>query len=257
MLPFFALLAAVLHSVAAVLLVGDLVSSRDQTRALSRFVHDAAVFATVLAAALVLWAYGVGAALSGGMASGTLAALLGVGSLILRIRTPFRAAGAVLTPVAGLLMLVFAYALGAETTAVGELSWMVVVHIALALMGLGAFGMAAALAVLYLLQERQLKARNFGALFRHLPGLDELDTAGFRLVSFGFSVFTVAIVLGGLAGGALDHRLLLSVLAWFCFASVLYTRWTSGWRGRQAAWMTLAGYIVALLVLLSYPRAGG
>jgi hypothetical protein len=60
----------------------------------------------------------------------------------------------------------------------------------------GAFVLAAVLSALYLMQERQLRLREFGRLFQRLPSLNALDSATFHLVSVGFITYTVAILLG-------------------------------------------------------------
>lgn len=55
-------------------------------------------------------------------------------------------------------------------------------HITLALMGLAAFAVAAGVGVMYVLMERQVKAKRFGLLFSRLPSLEFLDTLNRRLV---------------------------------------------------------------------------
>ncbi|MFT4704252.1 MAG: ABC-type uncharacterized transport system permease subunit, partial [Bradymonadia bacterium] len=136
---------------------------------------------------------------------------------------------------------------------------LVFIHVGLVLIGLGTFALSAVLAGLYLLQERQLKKRQFGALFHRLPSLEELDAASFRLVVLGFVIYTVALIVGFLwlfqtAGTGSIARIGLSLLAWVMFASVIHTRITRGWRGKQSAWMTIGGAVSALLVLAVYAR---
>lgn len=130
-------------------------------------------------------------------------------------------------------------------------------HVGLVLIGLGIFALAAVLAVLYLLQERQLRLRQFGPLFHRLPSLEELDTAHFRLVGLGFVVYTVALLLGFVwmfdtTLASSTSRIALALVAWAIFAGVIHTRITSGWRGRQSAWMTVIGCATTLLVLAGY-----
>jgi ABC-type uncharacterized transport system permease subunit len=49
-----------------------------------------------------------------------------------------------------------------------------------------------------------------------------------------------------------DVRVVLSVLAWVVFAAVIFTRLRTGWRGRQAAWLTILGCIATVVVLGLY-----
>ena len=69
-------------------------------------------------------------------------------------------------------------------------------HILAAGLGVALFGIAFAAAAMYLLQEREVKGKRFGALFGRLPSLDALDRMVQRLVRAGFVVFTVALIAG-------------------------------------------------------------
>ena len=47
-------------------------------------------------------------------------------------------------------------------------------------------------------------------------------------------------------------RAALSLVTWLVFGGVLLLRVAAGWRGRRAAMGTIAGFILALLVLVGY-----
>lgn len=131
------------------------------------------------------------------------------------------------------------------------------IHIILAMLGTLAFAMAFAAAVLYVITERQLKAKRFGPWLRRLPSLDKLDTLGVRVVLAGFAVYTVAILLGFLwswqnIGLDLEPRTLLAVLTWVIYGLIIQARLTVGWRGRKAAWLTIIGALGAVGVVLTY-----
>ena len=61
-------------------------------------------------------------------------------------------------------------------------------------------------------------------------------------------------------GRALDAERIVARLAvdrpatitWLCYAGLLGGRLGLGWRGRRAAWVTVAGFVAALLVLTIY-----
>src|SRR5207342_3200198 len=66
------------------------------------------------------------------------------------------------------------------------------VHVSLALLGLAALVLNFAGAVMYLLQERQLKARRRqpGSVYYRLPSLETLDRLTYRALTFGFPFLT-------------------------------------------------------------------
>lgn len=131
------------------------------------------------------------------------------------------------------------------------------VHVGVNILGIVAFALATATSIAYLFQERALRRKQLGGLFRRLPPLDQLDTLGLRLVTVGFPLLTVGIVSGALfavrAGEQpLDPTRVLALVAWLCFAAVLILRVSAGWRGRRAAIGTMLGFACAVLALLGY-----
>lgn len=133
-------------------------------------------------------------------------------------------------------------------------------HVFLATLGVAVFACAAVLAVLYLREERRLKQKRFDRLVDD-ESLSTLDRLALRCVSFGFPVFTLALVtgavwiarLGGIsATEARRPEYLMAVAAWLAFGILLLARVGAGWRGRRAAWLTLGGFGGTLSVLLLY-----
>jgi len=133
------------------------------------------------------------------------------------------------------------------------------IHVAVNLLGDALFMLAFAAAVAYLLQERRLKQKNLAGFFRKLPPLDALDRAEHRFLLAGFPLLTAGILTGVYwahdveAGGAADvARAVFGYTTWLLFAGVLLLRAGAGWRGRRAAYGTIAGFSFAILVLLVY-----
>jgi cytochrome c-type biogenesis protein CcsB len=130
------------------------------------------------------------------------------------------------------------------------------VHIGLALVGIAAFVLNFAGALMYLLQERQLRAKRPGAFYYRLPSLETLDRLTYRALALGFPFLTVGLILGALWAGtawgtvfAFDPLAMLSFLAWGIYAATLAGRTAAGWRGRRAAYFSLAGFAVLALTL--------
>jgi cytochrome c-type biogenesis protein CcsB len=134
-------------------------------------------------------------------------------------------------------------------------AWMWV-HIALALVGIAAFVLNFAGALMYLLQERQLKAKRPGAFYYRLPALATLDRLTYRTLAVGFPFLTTGIILGALwataAWGsvfAFDPLAMLSFVAWAIYAATLAGRAAAGWHGRRAAYFSIVGFVALVLTL--------
>jgi ABC-type uncharacterized transport system permease subunit len=237
--------------------ITDLFGERERTPRVSRVGIAISMFLTLLAIVGVILESGAGALLSARHVTGVLALFIAGGFLVSNARWPMRGAGALVTPFCALLMAFFLLEQSRTTVLTPGIDAIVAVHVGLALVGLGSFALAAALSMIYLLQERQLRQRSFGRLFHRLPSLNALDSAIFHLVTVGFITYSVAILMGITSalrgqGMVFDFRTTLAVIAWVVFGAVIQTRITSGWRGRQAAWMTVAGCAVTFAVLGFY-----
>jgi HemX protein len=143
------------------------------------------------------------------------------------------------------------------------------VHIISAFLGIALFALAAGVAVMYLLQEREVKGKRFGALFSRLPSLDSLDKLNQRLVRAGFVVFTAALVTGTIiarnvwkSAWSWDPQQVSSLLVWLLYGVMVQLRHT-GWHGRRYALLTLVGFalvigsMVGLAVVPDITRHGG
>jgi ABC-type uncharacterized transport system permease subunit len=190
-------------------------------------------------------------------ALGLMAWLLAGGYLAASARYRLELAGAVVAPVAlGMLAAARLTPAGSEPQGLNTLGR---VHIMLAIVGVSVFAVASALAAIYLLEERSFKQKRLDSIAWKGGGapLESLDRLGNRLVTVGFPIFTLAMVLGVIwvsqRGGAFDRpEYPLALITWLSFAVLLATRIAFGWRGRRAARLTLVGFGAALTVLAIY-----
>jgi ABC-type uncharacterized transport system permease subunit len=132
-------------------------------------------------------------------------------------------------------------------------------HVTANVLGDALFLLASAAAVLYLVEERRIKGRRAGSVFGRLPPLDTLDRAGHRFLLSGFPLLTLGIITGTVwshrlqtGSGAEIVRAVFAYATWSLFAGVLVLRTVLGWRGRRAAYGTLAGFAFAVAVLAVY-----
>jgi ABC-type uncharacterized transport system permease subunit len=131
-------------------------------------------------------------------------------------------------------------------------------HVVSNLLGITLFTLAFAAAVAYLLQESRLKHKRFAGVER-LPPVDALDRAEHRFLVAGFPLLTIGILTGTIwsreieAGGAVViARAALSYASWALIGGVLLLRAAAGWRGRRAAFGTILGFGLTVLVLVIY-----
>ncbi len=136
-------------------------------------------------------------------------------------------------------------------------------HVISAVLGVALFAIAFGAALMYLLQEREVKGKHFGALFQRLPSLDALDRMVQRLVRAGFVVYTVALVAGTLTATTVwkspwswDPQQIVSVLVWMLYGAMVQLR-HSGWHGRRYAVLTLVGFAIVLGSMVSLKAIPG
>ncbi len=177
--------------------------------------------------------------------------------LFLRKRSSLHVMGAFVAPLA-LTFLVAAQFVSPKThTQVPRA--MLAFHITANVLGVGLFLLAGAASVFYLVQERRLKQKRYHFAGKRLPPLDALDATEHRLLLAGFPLLTFGVVTGamfisqiGPITSAASIRAALGYATWILVAGVLTLRALAGWRGRRAAWGTLAGVLCVLLVILMY-----
>jgi ABC-type transport system involved in cytochrome c biogenesis permease subunit len=133
----------------------------------------------------------------------------------------------------------------------------VTLHIVSAVGGVALFAIAFGVAIMYLLQEREVKGKHFGALFSRLPSLDALDQLTQRLVRAGFVVYTVALIAGTITANAVwksawswDPQQVVSLVIWALYGALVQLR-HSGWHGRRYAVVTLVGFLLVVSSIVS------
>jgi len=141
------------------------------------------------------------------------------------------------------------------------------VHVGLAILGDALLALAGSASVLYLVQDRRLKAHRVRGVEPHLPSLETLDRLSHRSVVWGLVLLTLAILTGIVwaheAWGeprsqtwVLDPKLWFTIGAWAVYVVLLQGRMAAGWRGRFAAQLTIAGFTVIVLSLVGVNALG-
>jgi ABC-type uncharacterized transport system permease subunit len=132
-----------------------------------------------------------------------------------------------------------------------------VLHVGLVLAAFAGFTLAAALSALYLWQERRLKRRETKILRVRAPALARLDELAGRTIAFALPALTLGIAVGIARlqdrGGGFDALMVVTVATWAVYVGYLALRHFGGWRGRRAAYLVLAGFVLVAIVRLALP----
>jgi ABC-type uncharacterized transport system permease subunit len=183
-------------------------------------------------------------------ATSMLAWMLAILACLLAIDRQNRAIAAIL-----LAMAAFGAALTghghsyAEENAPG---WELTAHILLSMAAAALLLAAAVTALILVFMDRKLRARRIADLPAVLPPLDAIEKVMFRLIGAGFALLTLALLTGfvfvtNLWAQHLQHKTILSCIAWTIFGVLLLGRIRYGWRGRTAVTATLSGFAFLLL----------
>ncbi len=145
-------------------------------------------------------------------------------------------------------------------------SWLVA-HIAALLVAYAALGFSLLASVLYLVQERRIKSKprpgedSWWAPLDWLPPLDTLERIAHATLEFGFPCMTVGLVIGSVlaqetplgAAYFLDPKIIAAFVSWVVYVLLLLVRRSAGLRGRKAAYLSGAVFVVMLAVLVCQP----
>ena len=135
-------------------------------------------------------------------------------------------------------------------------SYWLVIHVGIAILATGVFGVAFATSVLQLLQDSRANGSAMLASWHWLdsvPRPAQLEVLSFRINAVGFVMWTFTIIGGSVwaedAWGRYwgwDPKEVWSFVIWVVYAAYLHARTTRGWSGRRAAWFVVVGFACVL-----------
>ncbi|MFA1549346.1 c-type cytochrome biogenesis protein CcsB [Actinomadura chokoriensis] len=130
-------------------------------------------------------------------------------------------------------------------------SYWIAIHVTAAIIATGAFTVAGAATVLYLVKDRAESRGGAaeGGVLSRLPSTEALDRLSMRVTMFAFPIWTAAIIMGAIwadqAWGRYwgwDPKEVWSFITWVIYAAYLHARATAGWKGRKAAVLSLIAF---------------
>ena len=139
-------------------------------------------------------------------------------------------------------------------------SAMLTIHVGLAFLAYALFFVASMTSAAYLFQAGRLKNHKTSGLFRHLPSLEELDEALFRLMRYGYPFFVATLFLG-LVWAWIDRDLLgtwwwlapkviLSYVMAAFYAVTFHMRRLGRLRGPKLAHLVFWGFFVLIMTYI-------
>ena len=131
------------------------------------------------------------------------------------------------------------------------------VHVTLSMLGTVGFAVAFVAGIMYLMQDRMLKAKQFNTLYVKLPPLDFLDSLNQRSILLGFPFLTLGILTGSLSAHmnfgsymSWNPEQVWALVTWVFYFAVLLGRVTVGWRAKKAAYLTIVGFGAVILTFV-------
>lgn len=140
---------------------------------------------------------------------------------------------------------------GLQQYAIGWLDF----HVFTTFVGYSAFAISFGISIMYLIKNRSESRGTKGGLLAAFPSGHILDELSYRTIAWGFPFLAVGIVSGAVwanyAWGTYwswDPKETWSLITWFIYAAYLHARVTRGWRGKKAAYLSIAGFLAVLFL---------
>ncbi len=131
------------------------------------------------------------------------------------------------------------------------------IHVGTVFIGDALLAIAFLAAIMYLIQEYQIKQKRLGAIYSRLPSLATLDRINYYSIIYGFPFLTVGMITGSVyAQYALgrywqwDPKEAWSLISWLFYAALLHQRIAVGWQGRRAAIMAIVCFSVLVFTFV-------
>lgn len=134
-------------------------------------------------------------------------------------------------------------------------------HVITCFLGYAAFAVACGVSIMYLIkvgkEEKNASASPAGGMLSILPNAKILDDINYKAIMIGFPLLSLGIITGAAwanyAWGTYwswDPKETWSLIVWFIYAAFLHARFTRGWVGRKAAWLSIIGFAATIFCYL-------
>jgi cytochrome c-type biogenesis protein CcsB len=172
--------------------------------------------------------------------------------------------GIFMLPLAFVLTLISAVHTGTLPESPEFRSGWLMVHITSILLGYVGVFLTFVAAIMYLIQERELKSKRPRAFYYRMPSLEVCDELYFRSLIFGLPFLTLGIVTGFIRASRewkgpweLDPKIFAALITWLIYLILFSTRLSGSWRGRRSAYLAVFGFAVMMVTFLGISFLSG
>jgi cytochrome c-type biogenesis protein CcsB len=134
-------------------------------------------------------------------------------------------------------------------------------HVITCFLGYAGFAVAFGVSIMYLIkigkEEKHKRDKPLGGILGMFPPTKVLDNLNYQAIMIGFPLMTLGIITGAAwanyAWGTYwswDPKETWSLIVWFIYAAFIHARFTRGWAGRRAAWLSVLGFAATLFCYL-------
>jgi cytochrome c-type biogenesis protein CcsB len=134
-------------------------------------------------------------------------------------------------------------------------------HVITCFLGYAAFAVACGVSIMYLIksgkEEKNASGSPAGGILAAFPSTRVLDDINYKSIMIGFPLLSLGIITGAAwanyAWGTYwswDPKETWSLIVWFIYAAFLHARFTRGWVGKKAAWLSIIGFAATIFCYL-------
>ncbi len=134
-------------------------------------------------------------------------------------------------------------------------------HVITCFLGYAAFAVACGVSIMYLIKAGKEEGRPAdtpaGGILALFPSTRILDDINYKSIMIGFPLLSLGIITGAAwanyAWGTYwswDPKETWSLIVWFIYAAFLHARFTRGWVGKKAAWLSIFGFAATIFCYL-------
>ena len=134
-------------------------------------------------------------------------------------------------------------------------------HVITCFLGYAAFAVACGVSIMYLIksgkEEKNASGSPVGGILAAFPSTRILDDINYKSIMIGFPLLSLGIITGAAwanyAWGTYwswDPKETWSLIVWFIYAAFLHARFTRGWVGKKAAWLSIIGFAATIFCYL-------